>query len=352
MEIFIMKKRNTKNTAYWTKVKVINVIILCFLVSCQPQNQAPVVVSDMEVEKRFQPVFYNVDRDIPIREYFEFLDAMVAHLDTALSYPINEYLIAHANPWLIDSLVHTDYYYLKEKGIFNEDPKALPALRKGDQLLIPDSLMADSLRKNLDHTLIDVNIPEFTLRIIENDKVLYAFPVRVGRVAKKYLAMAGRKIDLRTKTGTGQIIRVNRNPVFINPSNNKRYYKTRRDDGNLTKLPRTPWIEPELDGQRYGQLIHPTTNPETLGKAYSNGCLGMREGDMWRVYYHAPVGTPIQVRYSLQVIDEKGDTTFLKNIYPGFEQKERRRKIIAATRPSTPDTEVHSPICDCGVIAE
>ncbi len=332
--------------------KVFALILLCLLVTCKPQNETPVVVSDMEVPKGFQPVFYDVDQEVPIREYFEFMDALIAHLDTTINYPLNEYLIAHANPWLIDSLVHTDYYYLKEKGIFNEDPQALPALRKGDQLLIPDSLMADSLWKNLDHTRIDVNIPEFTLRIIENDKVLYTFPVRVGRVEQKYLAMAGRKVDLRTKTGTGQIVRVNRNPVFINPGNNKQYYKTRRDDGNLTKLPRTPWIEPELDGQRYGQLIHPTTNPETLGKPYSNGCLGMREGDMWRVYYHAPVGTPIQIRYSLQVIDAKGDTTLLKNIYPGFEKIETRRRIIAATMFSRSDAEAHSSICDCGVLEE
>ena len=179
-------------------------------------------------------------------------------------------MIVLNNPWLIDTLENTDYYRLKVKGVFNEDPQQLIALRKGQYLSIPDSLQADTLSKKLAATLIDINIPEFSLRIIENGKVLFTFPVRVGRTDKKYLAMAGREVDLRTKTGKGKIIRINRKPDFINPSNNKRYYTTKRDDGKITKLPGIPWIEPELDGNRFGQLIHPTTNPE--GEAPALGC--------------------------------------------------------------------------------
>ncbi len=103
--------------------------------------------------------------------------------------------------------------------------------------------------------------------------------------------MAGRVVDLRTQVGVGKIVRINRAPVFINPRDNKKYTSTRRDDNIRTKLPNIPWLEPEINGIRYGQLIHPTTNLETLGKAYSNGCISLRESDAWSVFFYAPLGT-------------------------------------------------------------
>ncbi|WP_415867183.1 L,D-transpeptidase family protein [Thalassobellus suaedae] len=76
-----------------------------------------------------------------------------------------------------------------------------------------------------------------------------------------------------------------------------------------------PFIETEINGIRYGQLIHPTTNPETLNKAYSNGCIGTKEGDAWVVYYYAPIGTKIQIRYDLNGTDTKDKSLLLKDIY-------------------------------------
>lgn len=283
------------------------------------------------------PVFHFVNRDIPIRKYFAYMDSLVAVYDTLLPYPVSEHLIVRANPWLIDSLANTDYYLLMEKGVFEYDPQALIALHKGDSLLIPDSLMTAKLLKKMESTYLDLNIPEYKLRIYEGDQLLYAFLVRVGRNEKKYLAMAGKTVDLRTRPGTGFIWRINRNPVFINPSDNKPYYETRRDDGKRTKLPGIPWLEPELDGHRYGHLIHPTTNPETLGKAYSNGCIGTREADAWRIYYHAPVGTKVVFRYELTVVDESGDTLRLKNIYPGMKGLTKAQIAALAKEEDTPD---------------
>ncbi len=316
---------------------------LLLLATCKhaSETQVEIFIPDVNFEAPPPPLYYELNYDVPIRSYFEFMDSLVAHLDTTLSYCIEEHLIVQANPWLIDTLAHTDYYYLMDRGIFTEDPQSLLALRKGEQLLIPDSLQTDSIRRRLETTVIDINIPEFKLRVIENDSVRYTFPVRVGRTQEKYLAMAGKTVDLRTRTGDGTVIRINRSPVFINPSDNRIYQVTRRDDGKVTKLPRVPWIEPELDGQRYGQMIHPTTNKATLGKAYSNGCIGIGEGDMWRVYYHAPVGVRVAVRYELEVVDEKGDTTILRNIYPGYKTKQSIRKLESQIFPS---------VCNCGII--
>src|SRR5690606_4815866 len=106
-----------------------------------------------------------------------------------------------------------------------------------------------------------------------------------------------------------------RDPWFINPVTGKRYFATQRDDGKYTLMPQIPWLEPAITGIRYGSLIHPTSNPNTLGKAYSNGCVGTAEGAAWIIYYHAPVGTKVSFRYDVTVTDEKGDTLQLKDIY-------------------------------------
>lgn len=46
--------------------------------------------------------------------------------------------------------------------------------------------------------------------------------------------MAQRDVDMRTKTGVGKIVRVNKNPAFINPKDNHRYSTTKRDDHKIT----------------------------------------------------------------------------------------------------------------------
>ena len=127
--------------------------------------------------------------------------------------------------------------------------------------------------------------------------------------------MSGRLQDLKTKTGKGYIVNHVRIPRYVNPVNNHEYFVTKRDDGKVTKLPQIPFIETELNGLRHGQLIHPTTNPETLGKAYSNGCIGTKEADAWVIYYYAPINTEIRIRYDLSIANEMGDIITLKDIY-------------------------------------
>jgi L,D-transpeptidase ErfK/SrfK len=286
--------------------------------------------------------YYTVKKDVDIRSYFEFWDSLLTELAAEHPYPLDEYVLVHANPWLIDTLAHTDYYYQMASGHFVEDPQAMLALQQGQQLLIPDSSQAAELRQWLQQMKLELNIPAFRLRLLNGDSVLDEFRVRVGQNRQRYLAMAGREVDLRTQPGEGYIVRINRNPIFINPKDNHRYETTLRDDGRRTKLPRVPWIEPELDGQRYGQLIHPTTNPATLGKAYSNGCIGVSEGDMWRIYYHAPVGTPVHFYYALQEVTPAGDTLRWRDIYPAFAP---HRQGQAAVSP--PLLVSGLQLCDC-----
>ncbi|WP_053990983.1 L,D-transpeptidase [Mangrovimonas sp. TPBH4] len=257
----------------------------------------------------------NINRDVTIEHYFKYVDSLVKQYDSLTNYPFTEHLLIRANPWVIDTLFNTDYYRMKARDSFVYDQKKMIVLPKGNTLIVPDSLTANKILAAFKNTLIDVNIPEFKLRIYEGQMKLYKFPVRVGRRETKYLKMSDKIEDLRTKTGEGHIVAHNKQPRYVNPATNHEYFVTRRDDNQVTKLPLIPFIETELDGQKYGQMIHPTTNPVTLEKAYSNGCIGTRESDAWIIYYYAPIGTDIQVRYDLETVNKEGDTLILKDIY-------------------------------------
>lgn len=258
-------------------------------------------------------VAYNV----AIRRYFEYLDTLIRRYDSLVDYPLTEHILVRANPWIIDTLENTDYYRMMARDSFVYDQKSMIVLRKGDALNIPNAQQAQKIADEQLNTVLDLNIPEFRLRIMSGTDTLYAFPVRVGQNRRRYLAMSGHTCNLRTATGTGSIVYINKNPSYINPVDNKVYKVTRRDDNRVTLVPRIPWLEPELNGRRLGHFIHPTTNPNTLGKAYSNGCVGVREADAWRIYYYAPVGTRVVFRYDTTVITPGGDTLRFRDIYPG-----------------------------------
>jgi L,D-transpeptidase ErfK/SrfK len=276
----------------------------------------PVPVDSADLLRSDSLAFYiPITQEVRIRDYFEFMDSLVAAFDTLLPYPLSEHALVRANPWIIDTLENTDYYRRMERGEFVYDQLEMTVLKKGDSLRVPNARYAALLAEEFRATWIDLNIPEYQLRIVQGKDTLWTFPVRVGRNQKRYLKMAGRIADMRTSMGTGSIARINRYPVYKNPVDNRIYEVTRRDDNRVTTCPRIPWLDPELDGRRPGCLIHPTTNPVTLGKAYSNGCIGVREADAWRIYYYAPLGTRVVFRYDLEVLLETGDTLRLRDIY-------------------------------------
>ena len=285
------------------------------------RNREPAAAAAEAVMQRDTPVqplylyTYVVPREIRVREYFRFINSVVESFDSLTPYELDEYLLVRANPWLIDTLAATDYNMRQERGEFVFNQKELVVLRPGDSLGIPSESLAARIRERQAGTVLDINIPEFRLRIVENGDTLRSVRVRVGKNTKKYLTVLNRKQDLRTRTGTGQIIRVNRYPDWRDPASGKILKLTKRDDKRKTKLPQIPWLEPEIDGKRYGQMIHPTTNPNTLGRPASNGCIGCSEADAWHIYYAAPIGTPVIIRYDLDVLTVQGDTLHLRDIY-------------------------------------
>lgn len=284
----------------------------------------PSVISSQKIIKKSQTENYLlnnsvksivVSKDIIVKYYFQYLDSIVKNSNIDANYKLTEHLLIRFNPWIIDTLVTTDYYKMMEKDSFVYNQKEQIVLRKGSLLLIPDSLAVLELLNTFNKTYLDINVPEFKLRIVQDSIELFEFPVRVGRNEKKYLKMGDRITDLRTKLGIGTIVGHVKDPDYYNPANGQQYYLTRRDDDKVTKLPQIPWLETEINGVRNGQLIHPTTNPNTLSKSYSNGCIGTGEGDAWIIYYYAPINTKVIIRYNLKRINKEGDTLTLKNIY-------------------------------------
>lgn len=256
-----------------------------------------------------------ISENITIGNYFKFIDSIVCKYDSLTPYSLSEHLLVRSNNWIIDTLQNTDYYRMKARDSFVYNQKKMIVLPKGASITIPDSTSALTILNSFQKTILDINIPEYKLRIYEDSLELYSFSIRVGRNEKKYLKMSGRIQDLKTKVGVGTIVNHVRNPRYVNPVNNHEYFVTRRDDDKITKLPQIPFIETEINGVRNGQLIHPTTNPITLGKAYSNGCIGTEESAAWVIYYYAPIHTKIRIRYDLNVGNEEGSSTLLEDIY-------------------------------------
>ncbi len=270
-------------------------------------------VSEIKGQEAVQAI--EIEHDVKVKAYFPFMDSLVVAYDSLTAYPLSEHLLARYNPWIIDTLANTDYYRMKARDSFVYDQKELTVLPKGSTLKVPDSVSGYTLLEDFKRTYIDINIPEYKLRILKDSVLLHSFPIRVGRNAKRYLAMCDRITDLRTATGKGTIVKHHRDPDFYNPVDGKRFYLTKRDDDLTTLMPQIPWLETEINHVCNGQMIHPTTNPETLGKAYSNGCIGTKEADAWVIYYYTPLGTDITIRYDLEVTDEDGNKMMLEYIY-------------------------------------
>lgn len=300
---------------------------LLFLLDSLPENEV---------------CFVEVEQNILIKDYHKWVKNFLIEVNINRNIHIDEYILAKANPGFVDSLKNSDYYHLKQKGILSYDPKECLFLAKGAEIVIPDSNTVLRLKKDILQTRIDINIPEFLCRVYQYEKVIDSFHIRVGKNEKKFLAMAGKVMDLKTRTGEGKVIRINKEPQFINPVDNKLYTGTKRDDGIVTQLPNIPWLETELDGVKYGQMIHPTTNESTIGKAASNGCIGLRESDMWALYFYAPVNTPVRIRYDLKGIDSLGNTIYFKDIYSRKWRKTIKKE--SAERESV----LFSHLCFCG----
>lgn len=295
----------------------IALLLLVIATSCQPKIKPPDVVAIGADSVAVKTWLYAhvLEKDIRIKEYFPYMDSVARLYDTLVDYHLTAHLIVRTNPWLLDTLESTDYYKERKRGVFIYDQKQLVVLKKGDMLFIPTDTIAHQIIEKQAQTLLDINIPEMKLRVIEGTDTVGTFLVRVGQNRINQWANYEKMSKLRTRTGNGKIINTYLKASYLDPVTGETHDKTKRDDGDSTFMALMPWLEPQINGESFGQLIHPTTNENTLGKAYSNGCIGVGEGDMWRVYYYAPIGTRVRIRYNLNVKDAEGKPVKLKDIY-------------------------------------
>jgi L,D-transpeptidase ErfK/SrfK len=259
-----------------------------------------------------------------MKNYFSYIDKVVSKFNDTLDYKINEYTLINNNSWIIDTLASTDYYLKKKSGKKIKNQKELVILPKGTILRIPTAFQNNAIIQNLLANNVIINVPEYKLKIFNNGLLIKDALVRVGRNESRYLASIDKYTDLRTKSGKGKIHSTEKNPTWINPVDGHKYTETTRDDKQKTVMPITPSITMNINNVVTGQLIHATTNPSTLGKAYSNGCIGTNEYDIWYIYYYSPPGVFVEIKYDLNPLNTDETLDDLIDIYKQSEHKLRK----------------------------
>lgn len=282
-----------------------------------------VPMDEVKLSEAEQEILLEVQDDLRIEAYFPWIESVCAYYNSDsilnLGYELVPQVLIHHNPWIIDAFRNTDYYLQQEAGNFQYDQRKQVVIEAGSIFSIPNKEEAQRIEDFLESIRIDINIPEYKLRLYSNNQELFSFLVRVGQNRTKFLNSEGRDFDLRTKIGKGKVADIILSPEYTNFNTGEAYEFTRRDDDKTTHMPLIPTLEPEINGICYGQLIHPTTNPITLGKAYSHGCIGTREEDAWILYFYSRIGTPIEIRYELKIETEGGEVMLLEDIY-GLEE--------------------------------
>lgn len=160
---------------------------------------------------------------------------------------------------------------------------------------------------------IYVNIPSFTLKLISGGVCEKKYKIRVGKLQTKTITGIGSV----TKKFTTSYFRYSSGPQkgeIIRYSNIRSSY-----NGKIVKRIKIPYdkikgLELEINGVITGQIIHATTNPETLGHACSSGCVGMSIEDMLDLYARVKPGTKVLIEYN-PVEYHDGTFYFYNDIY-------------------------------------
>jgi len=161
-----------------------------------------------------------------------------------------------------------------------------------------------SIRTNPDTKLttpeILINIPEYTLSLIEQGKILRQFDIAVGTPYEQ------------TPTGNFAIFSKTENPTWFPGSNFS-------DQTPVPPGPDNPlgtrWME---FVPNYG--IHGTNKDWDISYPVSGGCIRMHDLEARELYRIIPISTPVVVVYETMRIMEKSDGLYLK-VFPDIYQK-------------------------------
>lgn len=138
---------------------------------------------------------------------------------------------------------------------------------------------------------ITVNLPEYRLNLIENNKVLKTYIVAVGTQYEQ------------TPTGTYRILSKEEFPTWFPGS--KFEDQTPVPYGPDNPLG-TRWLEFQ---PTFG--IHGTNKGWDINYPVSGGCIRMHNQDVQELYEYVEVGTPVIISYETMVFEEKPDGLYV-----------------------------------------
>ncbi len=178
-----------KRLAILLIIILLGFILLTMLKFCCPKDETIPLSSNFTSAKvHLEPNSTKeiiIEKNILIESYFRYIDSVVGKHQSLTRYNLSEHILVRANPWIIDTFQNTDYYRMKARDSFVYNQKKMIALPKGNSIVIPDSIQAKKIQVAFEKTVIDINIPEYKLRINEDSTLLFEFPIRVGRDEKK-----------------------------------------------------------------------------------------------------------------------------------------------------------------------
>ena len=146
---------------------------------------------------------------------------------------------------------------------------------------------------------IQINLPEYKLRLIRDGILVKEYDIAIGAVENK------------TPVGNYKITEKEANPTWY-PTENQR----KQGEKTTAPGPDNPlgirWLR--YDGA-YG--IHGTNEEEKVGFGYavSHGCIRMRNSDVAELYDQVEVGTPVKIVYQSIVLNNRADGLYV-NLLP------------------------------------
>lgn len=138
---------------------------------------------------------------------------------------------------------------------------------------------------------IRINIPEFVLRVYDNNKLLKEYPVALGTIYEN------------TPVGSFKIVNKEKDPTWIPGS------------GFSDKTPVPPGADNPL-GSRWMEFsptygIHGTNKDWDIQSPVSGGCIRMHNADVDELYELVDVGTPVIITYQTLLFKERDKSLYL-----------------------------------------
>ncbi len=177
-----------------------------------------------------------------------------------------------------DSLIYKVKYGDSLHSISRKFKTTIPLLMKSNGLQSSLIRPGETLKVTPGNYRIVVNKSRLTLSLYLNGKLVKVYPVGIGVE------------DYPTPIGTFKIVNKLIDPVWYNPHGGIYAY------GNIKNVLGTRWMGISSPG--YG--IHGTTQPESIGKQSSEGCIRMHNKDVEELYDLVTIGTPVIIINKVQ----------------------------------------------------